>query len=71
MENLWLTHMYLAMTYASMGRKSEAQAAVKRLLELKPEFTVTLAQDYYRMWCFSEDYIAKLKKALRFAGVPE
>ena len=70
-EDLWLTHMYLAMTYAPMGRLEDARAAAKRLLELKPDLTIALAQDYYRMWCFSEDYIAKLQKDLRLAGVPD
>ena len=41
------------------------------LLKLRQDFTIREADAYYRMYCFSPEYIEKMNDALRQAGLPE
>ena len=54
-----------------LDRTDEAKARIPELLKLKPDISVHVANQYYKMWCFEDDYIAKMDKALRMAGLRE
>jgi tetratricopeptide (TPR) repeat protein len=70
-EQLWLSHLDLAYTLPFLGRIDEAKAQVAALLKMKPGFTITEADAYYRMWCFEPSFRDKMRDALRIAGLPE
>jgi len=46
MPDLFWTHVYLAESYAQLGREQEAKAAIAKLLELYPD----IADNYRREW---------------------
>ena len=70
-EQLWLSHLDLAYTLPLLGRIDEAKAEAAALLKMRPGFTVTDADAYYRMWCFEPSFREKMRGALRQAGLPE
>ena len=70
-EQLWLSHLQMAYTLPFLGQIDEARAHVATLLKMQPQFTVSEADAYYRMWCFSSSYREKMRGALRAAGLPE
>ena len=55
----------------SIGKVDEAKEQVATVLRLRPDFTIRLADAYYRMWCFESDYREKMRAGLRAAGLPE
>jgi adenylate cyclase len=61
--------LFLAASYAQLGRLNEAQAAVKRVLALDPKATVAkfAAQQPYK----NPDDLEHYKDGLRKAGLPE
>jgi TolB-like protein/cytochrome c-type biogenesis protein CcmH/NrfG len=66
-------HLWLAASYAMLGRKAEAKVEVSEVLRLNPNFTLTA----YAVWARNyspKKYKADLKRrltALREAGIPE
>jgi TolB-like protein len=71
-RNLALSHFYLAVARAHLGRMSEAQAAAKAGLALNPTFTIRR----FRAGAFSDNptYLAQRERVydgMRKAGVPE
>jgi TolB-like protein/DNA-binding winged helix-turn-helix (wHTH) protein len=70
-EQLWLSHVQMAYTLPFLGQIDEAKTHVAALLKMQPQFTVSEADAYYRMWCFSSSYREKMRGALRTAGLPE
>lgn len=70
-EQLWLSRLQMAYTLPFLERTDEAKAHVAALLKLKPGFTVREADAYYGMWCFAPSYRAKMRDALRMAGLPQ
>jgi class 3 adenylate cyclase/TolB-like protein len=70
-EQIWLSHLNLAYTLPFLERIDEAKAHVAALLKMKPGFTITEADAYYRMWCFEASFRDKMRDALRIAGLPE
>jgi adenylate cyclase len=59
-------HVYLAACYSSMGRDSEATAAVKVVLGIDPKFTI---ESYTKRLSYKEADIERLSAALRKAGL--
>lgn len=70
-EQNWLDHLHLVYTLPYVNRTEEARAQIDKLLKLKPEMSVHEADRYYKMWCFDEDFRARMVKALRLAGLRE
>ncbi|MGE5145521.1 MAG: tetratricopeptide repeat protein [Candidatus Eiseniibacteriota bacterium] len=60
--------MYLAAAYASVDRMDEARAAIRRLLEVEPNFRIKNLDDVV---VGTRDETMALKAALRKAGLPE
>lgn len=71
LEGFWLSHLDQAYALPFLGRIDEAKAEVAKLLKLRPDFTIREADSFYRMYCFSPEYIEKMNGALRQAGLPE
>lgn len=69
-EQLWISHLHMAYTLPLLGRKTDARAHVSTLLKMKPGFTISEADAYYKMWCFAPSYREKMSDALRIAGLP-
>ena len=65
------TQIYLAAIYAELGRQSEAQSSVDKLLELYPGFTIDRLLEELRKHNPSEDRVRRWVTALRKAGLPE
>ncbi len=61
------TYRVLAGTLAHLGRGAEAKEAVARLLELEPNFRISVWVERYGRWPHSQLYIEGLRKA----GLPE
>jgi tetratricopeptide (TPR) repeat protein len=61
-------HVGLAASYAQLGRKQEAEAAVKALLERKPDFLAD-PRHFYRTRNMSHDLGERLMDGLRKAGL--
>ena len=66
-----LSHLDAAYTLPFLGRLDDAKTEVTKLLKLRPDFTIREADAFYRMYCFSPEYIEKMNDALRQAGLPE
>jgi TolB-like protein len=71
LEGFWLSHLDAAYTLPFLGRLDDAKTEVTKLLKLRPDFTIREADAFYRMYCFSPEYIEKMNDALRQAGLPE
>jgi len=70
-EGSWLDLLHVVYTLPYLGRTEEAKARIPELIKLMPNMSVRLANQHYKMWCFDDDYIAKMDKALRMAGLRE
>jgi TolB-like protein/Flp pilus assembly protein TadD len=62
------TYVRQAIAYGQLGRKAEAQTAVAKLLELKPEYGREV-RDLVRRWQYPEDFIEHIVEGLRKAGL--
>jgi len=71
LDGFWLSHLEAAYTLPFLGRLDDAKIEVTKLLKLRPDFTIREADAFYRMYCFSPEYIEKMNDALRQAGLPE
>ena len=58
-------------TRSDTPRPHLLQRLQRKLLKLRPDFTIREADAFYRMYCFSPEYIEKMNGALRQAGLPE
>ena len=65
----WDSLLFLAASYAQLGRLTEAQATVKRVLAIDPQATVVkwAAQQPYK----NPDDLEHYEDGLRKAGLPE
>ncbi len=64
--------MNLAAVFAELGNESAAQAAIARLLELRPGFTIKTAEQEYRdKRNFEPDFAEQLISSLREAGLSD
>lgn len=70
-ERNWLSHLQRAYTLPYLGRMKEAIAARQRLEQVAPGMTVEQALQVYRLYCFEDEYLARIKSALIRAGLPE
>jgi adenylate cyclase len=65
------TQMFLAMIYTELKRPSDARAAVKELLRLRPGYTIETYVEESRRINIPDDRIRRFSAALRKAGLPE
>ena len=70
-EGSWLDLLHVVYTLPHIGRTEEAGAQIPELMKLMPTISVKVANQYHRMWCFDDDYIARMDQALRMAGLRE
>ena len=70
-DGSWLDQLHIIYTLPYLGRTEEAKAHFPELMKLMPGISVQVANKYHKMWCFDDDYIAKMDKALRMAGLRE
>jgi len=67
--NFWPAYHTLAVTYGNSGQEENARAAVKRLLDLAPDFSI---EKYKKITLIKNlDEIENEIKTLRKAGLPE
>ncbi|MEE9320302.1 MAG: alpha/beta fold hydrolase [Granulosicoccus sp.] len=69
-ERNWLSHLQMAYTLPYLGRLEEARKAVRNLQLIAPGMTVEQALQTYRIYCFPDTYLEKMKQALIEAGLP-
>ncbi|WP_221939278.1 hypothetical protein, partial [Mycobacterium sp. KBS0706] len=62
------THLVLAAIYGKLGRQAEAQVAVARLLELRPDYAAEMRDDF-RSRHYTDALIDMLADGLRRAGL--
>jgi len=67
----WLSHLQLAYTLPYLGRIEEARTEVARVAELFPSMSRMAARQFYRNFCFKDDYIEKMDTALAMTGMKE
>jgi adenylate cyclase len=70
-DGSWLDLLHVIYTLPYLGRTEEAKTRIPELVKLRPDISVHVADQFYKMWCFDEDYRAKMTKALRMAGLRE
>ena len=63
--------IFMAGIYAELGRQREAQAAVKELLSLYPDFTTETLIEEWGKWNRPEEATQLWVAALRKAGLPD
>jgi adenylate cyclase len=68
---LYWPQIHLAAIYAQLGRQSEAQSTLEKLLGLYPGFTIETLIEEGRKYNLSDDRIRHWVSALRKAGLPE
>ena len=71
MPGFFADPMALAYTYGQLGRMEEARAAVARVRELRPGFTIEDAIEFHKSWNMEQSYIDHAIDGLRKAGLPE
>ncbi len=69
-ERNWLSHLQLAYTLPYLGRLDEAKVAVQELQKHSPGFTLENAVEFYKTFCFDDEFLARIKRALVLAGLP-
>jgi adenylate cyclase len=72
MPDYFWTHKLLAVSYAGLGRKKEAAAAVANVLKLRPDMPVAVREEW-RKWNVPDEVIDRVIADLRRAGmnIPE
>jgi len=72
MPDYFWTHKLLAVSYAGLGRKKEAAAAVANVLKLRPDMPVAVGEEW-RKWNVPDEVIDRVIADLRRAGmnIPE
>jgi len=68
-SDFWLAYVGLALSYHFLGREEEARAAVKEVLNLNPDYSITLVKKQNRYKNQAE--IELVVEALRKVGLPE
>ena len=68
MPGFYWTYVHLAMAHGQLGHESEAQAAIDRLLELRPEFLENPRAPFIK-WNVPDDAIDACLDGLRKAGL--
>lgn len=71
LPNWWWNQVELAYTYGQLGDAENAQAAVKKLLELYPGFDLEMAVIEHEKFSFERSYIDRAVEGLKKAGVPK
>ena len=67
----FFTQIFLAASYAELGREDDAQVAVEELLRLRPDYTIEKQTEWMRKNNLSEEKIGRMTAALRKARLPE
>lgn len=70
-ERNWLSHLQLAYTLPYLDRTDEAKIAAEKLQYVFPGVTVEMALQLYKSFCFTDEYLTRIKKGLEMAGLPE
>jgi TolB-like protein len=65
----WAYHFFLAAAYGQLGEAAAGAKALKKLIQLRPDFAPTLRADLER-W-FESDYVDRLMEGLRKVGLEE
>ncbi len=69
-ERNWLSHLQLAYALPHLGRTEDAKKALEELQRHYPGFTLEHALEFYKMFCFDDAFLSKIKQALLSAGMP-
>jgi Flp pilus assembly protein TadD len=73
-RNNQLTHIFLAATFASLGRLDEARAAARDVLALNPQMTIARSLGFFASFAdrpVNVERRERLIESLRTAGLPE
>jgi adenylate cyclase len=71
LPGFFLTHIFLAASYAELGRQGDSQAAVEELLRLHPDYTIEKYTEWMQRNNVPEGRSRRMVAALRKAGLPE
>ena len=67
----WVNYMHQAFIYGMAGRPEDASAALSKLLELRPGFSISEAIEFHRKYQFEQSYIDLVVVGLKRAGLEE
>lgn len=68
-EDNWITHVMLAYTLPHLNRLEEARTALQKANQRYPGITLEKVLQFYRVNCFENSYLEKIKPALIKAGL--
>ena len=71
MPDFFWIQIVMAQIHGQLGNKEEARAAVDKLEDLYPGFSLDAARSEYTVWNMSGDIVERALEGLRKAGVPE
>ena len=72
MPHLWWGPSQLLAAYTALGRTEEARSALNAVLDIKPDFSITLWRDYMQVsWPYRAEDLDAWISVYRAAGVPE
>jgi len=69
-ERNWLSHLQRAYTLPHLGRLEEAVTARESFERLYPGVTIERVLEFYKVYCFSNEFLEKVHWALTEAGLP-
>ena len=69
-ERNWISHLQLAYTLPHLGRMEEARRARAELEQLAPGITIEAALQFYKLYCFPDDFVGRMREALEAVGLP-
>ncbi len=69
-ERNWLSHLQLAYTLPHLGRVQEAKKALQDFMRVAPSMTREHVYEFYRSYCFDDDYLNRVKVAFDLIEMP-
>lgn len=69
-ERNWLSHLQLAYTLPHLGRVEEAKQALQGFMRVAPGMTREHVYEFYRSYCFDDDFLSRVKTAFDMIGMP-
>ncbi len=69
-ERNWLSHIQLAYTLPHLGRIEEAKQALQGFMRVAPSMTREHVYEFYRSYCFDDDFLGRMKTAFDLIDMP-
>lgn len=69
-ESNWLSHLQLTYTLPHLERYEDAENSLRKLQKMAPGLTLEHVLEFYKGYCFDENFLEKMRSALNRVGMP-